>query len=134
MGNPTGKGGWKPGQSGNPSGRGGFQPGVSGNPGGPKEIRALAQQHSAEAIQVLVKLSTFGCLKLNELAPARFLLRAGFGSDATRHDLSPRRCERQTGLVSRGPIFSTIPQAFRGELTTPKDVPCRIAPVKASQR
>src|SRR6266581_6313572 len=47
-------------------------------------------------------------IKLNELAPARFLLRAGFGSDATRHDLSPRRCERrETDLVSRGPIFST---------------------------
>jgi hypothetical protein len=51
----------------------------------------------------------------NELAPARFLLRAGFGSDATGHDLSPRRCERrETDLVSRRSIFSTIPQAFRG--------------------
>jgi hypothetical protein len=44
----------------NPTGKGGFKRGLSGNPGGRpgmfKDIRTLAQQHSAEAIEVLVKL------------------------------------------------------------------------------
>ena len=51
---------FQPGSCGNPTGKGGFQKGVSGNPGGKpayaKEIRSLAQQHSAEAIEVLVKV------------------------------------------------------------------------------
>jgi hypothetical protein len=47
-------------QMANPTGKGGFKRGLSGNPGGRpgmfKDIRTLAQQHSAEAIEVLVKL------------------------------------------------------------------------------
>jgi HEAT repeat protein len=42
VGNPN----WKPGVSGNPGGR----------PGMAKEVRELAQKHSAEAIEVLAKL------------------------------------------------------------------------------
>jgi len=53
MANQTGKGCFKPGKSGNPGGR----PAVA------KEVRAQAMQHSAEAIEVLVKLMR------NEKAP-----------------------------------------------------------------
>src|SRR5262249_49138624 len=45
---------------GNPNGRGGFQPGVSGNPGGrPKEVRevkVLARERTATAIETLTKI------------------------------------------------------------------------------
>src|SRR5262249_15923010 len=58
VGNPN----WKPGISGNPGGR----PGMS------KEIRALAQQHSAEAIEVLVKL-----MRNEKAAPAARTAAAG---------------------------------------------------------
>jgi HEAT repeat protein len=44
----------------NLTGKGGFKPGVSANPGGrPKvaaEVRALAQEHSAEAVRILVEI------------------------------------------------------------------------------
>ena len=46
--------------SNNPTGKGGFQAGQSGNPGGrPKviaEVRALAQVHTAEGVEVLAQI------------------------------------------------------------------------------
>jgi hypothetical protein len=44
----------------NPNGKGGFQKGVSGNPGGrPKEVRevkALAREHTSEALDTLAQI------------------------------------------------------------------------------
>jgi hypothetical protein len=58
----------------NPTGKGGFQPGCTGNPGGRpavvREVRELAQKHSAEAIEVLVKIMQSEKAPLNTRAAA----------------------------------------------------------------
>lgn len=69
---------------GNPSGRGGFQPGVSGNPGGrPKEVRevkVLARERTASAIEVLTKIMEDPkAAPAARVAACRELLDRGYG-------------------------------------------------------
>jgi hypothetical protein len=75
--NPTGKGGWKSGQSGNPSGR----PKVVG------EIRALAREHTAAALEALVEI--VGSKKAPpaaRVAAANAILDRGYGRPETKID------------------------------------------------
>jgi hypothetical protein len=75
--NPTGKGGWKSGQSGNPSGR----PKVVG------EIRALAREHTAAALEALVEI--VGSKKAPpaaRVAAANAILDRGYGRPEAKID------------------------------------------------
>ncbi len=68
----------------NPTGKGGFQPGKSGNPGGrPREtgeVRALAREHTTEAVETLRAIMKNGSEPASaRVAAANSLLDRGWG-------------------------------------------------------
>jgi hypothetical protein len=79
--NPTGKGGWKPGQSGNPSGR----LKVVG------EIRALAREHTQVALEALVEIvKNKKAPPAARVAAATHLLDRAYGRPETKIEIEPR--------------------------------------------
>jgi uncharacterized protein DUF5681 len=79
--NPTGIGGWKPGQSGNPSGRAK----VVG------EIRALARQHTELALQALVEVvKNKKAHPSARVAAANSILDRGYGRPEAKIELEAR--------------------------------------------
>ncbi len=70
MANPTGKGGFKPGQSGNPGGR----------PKETAEVRTLAREHTTEAVEALRSIMSSGDEPASaRVAAANSLLDRGWG-------------------------------------------------------
>ena len=67
--NPTGKGGFKKGQSGNPGGRGAVT----------ADVRALAREHTAVAIQALFEIASCGRSEMARIAASDSLLDRGYG-------------------------------------------------------
>jgi hypothetical protein len=91
--NPTGKGGWKSGQSGNPSGR----PKVVG------EIRALAREHTAAALEALVEI--VGSKKAPpaaRVAAANAILDRGYGRPESRIDATLEQSNSAADSVFAG--------------------------------
>src|ERR1700730_898191 len=71
---------------GNPTGKGGFKKGQSGNPGGrPKELKGiqeLARSHAEMAIETLAKIAKDGQSEASRASAANSLLDRGYGRPA----------------------------------------------------
>jgi hypothetical protein len=79
----------------NPTGRGGFQPGQSGNPSGRKvkhigDLSREARRYAHLAVGTLVKICRKG-IERNQLAAARELLDRGYGRPIQMIDASVLR-------------------------------------------
>jgi hypothetical protein len=79
----------------NPSGTGGFRPGQSGNPGGVKrrhisDLSREARRYAHLAVSTLVKICRKG-IERNQLAAARELLDRGYGRPLQMIDASVLR-------------------------------------------
>jgi hypothetical protein len=90
--NPTGKGGWRPGQSGNPGGR----PAVAA------ELKALARQHTEAAINALVAIMNDEKASPSaRVMAAGHLLDRGYGRPETKIEAEIVRGEPN--------VFTTLP-------------------------
>jgi hypothetical protein len=82
----------------NPTGRGGFRKGQSGNPGGrPRvigDLRDLARKHTAEAVEELARLALKAKSETARVAAIRELLDRGYGRPESKVDATVR--ERPT--------------------------------------
>lgn len=91
---------------GNPTGKGGFKKGQSGNPGGRKKevghVKEMAQQYTAEAVDRLVHWMREGDGKTSRAA-AEALLDRAWGRPAQAHE--------HTG-ADGGPIEAKISLSF----------------------
>jgi uncharacterized protein DUF5681 len=89
MANPKGKGGFKPGQSGNPGGK----------PKGMAELQAMAREHGAASVKVLVEALKHKDSRIRILA-AQTLLDRGYGK--------PQQSLEHTGNPGGAVLFQTI--------------------------
>jgi hypothetical protein len=87
-----------------------WQPGHSGNAGGrPKaslEIRALARQHTAEALNMIVKIMRNGRSDAVRLAAAEAILDRGVGSPSAGDHRPWGRADPAGGGEACGPTVS----------------------------
>jgi hypothetical protein len=77
----------------NPTGKGGFKVGQSGNPGGRSsahvEVRNLARQHTPAAMQELARLALKARSETARLKAIEMLLERGFGKPTQWQDSLP---------------------------------------------
>ena len=86
--NPTGKGGWKPGQSGNPSGRA----------RGDHRIQELARGYGPDALETLAKIAREGQSESARVSAAVALLDRGYGKPPQLNTSDPGQLRKAVEL------------------------------------